>query len=251
MSQSDSDLILNLLKSLEESPEPIYARVKQAITRKILSGEWHPNQRVPSESEFVRAMGVSRMTINRALRELTAEGILVRQQGVGTFVAEQKAHSSLFEVHNIAEEIASRGHQHSAQLIELRSARANMEEAMNLGVRTNHPIFRSVMLHFENELPIQIEERVVNSALAPDYDKQDFTHHTPYEYLMKVAPMTEGEHLVEAVIANEKEREMLQISQTEPCLQIKRRTWSGDQIVTSARLLHPGSRFQLFGHFGR
>ncbi|WED25472.1 histidine utilization repressor [Vibrio sp. DW001] len=255
MVETTSSMMYSLSESIEDSPAPIYARVKQAICAKIDSGEWKTDQRVPSESEMVKALGVSRMTVNRALRELTGEGILARQQGVGTFVAKnipkKKAHSGLFEVHNIAEEIAARGHQHKAELIELTQSKASMEEAMNLGVRTNHPIFRARILHLEDESPIQIEERVVNAILAPDYDKQEFQHNATYDYLMKVAPMTEGEHLVEAVIATPEECQLLQIDISEPCLQIKRRTWSNDQLVTTARLLSPGSRFQLFGHFGQ
>ena len=243
--------VANLFDDLPDAPQPIYAKLKQAIMQKITSGEWPVNQRVPSELEVVKALGVSRMTVNRALRELTAEGFLIRHQGLGTFVAEKKAHSALFEVHNIAEEIAARGHQHKSELLVLESAKASVEEAVSLGVRTNHNIFRSVVLHYENDLPIQIEERVVNASLAPEYDQQDFVAHTSYEYLMSVAPMTEGEHLVEAILPSAEECQRLQISAQEPCLQIKRRTWSGDDIVTVARLLHPGSRFQLFGHFGR
>jgi len=251
MVETASSIIHSLSQSIEDSPAPIYARVKQAICHKINSGEWQTDQRVPSESEIVKALNISRMTVNRALRELTDEGVLIRQQGVGTFVAQKKSHSALFEVHNIADEIAARGHVHKAKLLEIIRTKANMEEAMNLGVRTNHSIFRARILHFENELPIQIEERVVNASLAPDYDKQDFQLNATYDYLMKVAPMTEGEHLVEAVVATSMERELLQIEENEPCIQIKRRTWSSDKLVTTARLLSPGSRFQLFGHFGR
>jgi GntR family transcriptional regulator, histidine utilization repressor len=251
MVEKTLDMVNRLASSIEDSSAPIYARVKQAVCQKINSGEWKEDQRVPSESEMVTALGVSRMTINRALRELTDEGVLARQQGVGTFVAKKKVHSALFEVHNIAEEIAARGHQHRARLIEIVLAKANMQEAMNLGVRRNHSIFRAKILHFENELPIQLEERVVDATIAPDYDKQDFQLNSTYDYLMKVAPMTEGEHLVEAVIANAEECELLQIDKNEPCIQIKRRTWSNMQLVTTARLLSPGSRFQLFGHFGQ
>lgn len=254
MADTTTSMIQSLYESIEDSPAPIYAKVKNAIVKKIKSGDWQADQRVPSEFEIVKALGVSRMTVNRALRELTDEGILVRQQGVGTFVApkdnaNKKAHSALSEVHNIAEEIAARGHQHKAELVQLVRAKASMEEAMNLGVRTNHSIFRATILHYENELPIQLEERVVNAALGPDYDKQDFQHNSTYDYLMSVAPMTEGEHLVEAVMPSASECELLRISADEPCLQIKRRTWSGDQLVTTARLLSPSSRFQLFGRF--
>jgi len=250
VTETTSSMMNKLSQSIEDSPAPIYARVKQAICLKINSGEWQANQRVPSESEMVKALGVSRMTVNRALRELTDEGILIRQQGVGTFVAKKKTHSALSEIHNIADEIAQRGNQHRAELIEIIRTNASMEEAINLSVRTNHTIFRATIVHFENDLPIQIEERVVNATLAPDYDKQDFQQNETYDYLMKVAPMTEGEHLVEAVMPSANECRLLQIQANEPCLQIKRRTWCDDQLVTTARLLSPGSRFQLFGHFG-
>ncbi|MGK0273171.1 MAG: GntR family histidine utilization transcriptional repressor [Cocleimonas sp.] len=249
MPETTSEMMYNLSLSIENSPTPIYARVKQAISEKIDSGEWQENQRVPSESEMVKALSISRMTVNRALRELTGEGILMRQQGVGTFVAKKKTHSALSEVHNIATEISERGHQHTAKLLGIIRSTATMEEAMNLGVRTNHSIFRATVLHFENEVPIQLEERIVNAAIAPDYDKQDFQQNTAYDYLMKIAPMTEGEHLVEAVMATPNECKLLQIEQSEPCIQIKRRTWSNEQLITTARLLSPGSRFQLFGRF--
>lgn len=251
MSKPENPLLEHLFDGMDDTPQPIYARLKHAIIQRIQSGHWKAKQRVPSEAEFVHGLGVSRMTVNRALRELTAEGILTRQQGLGTFVAEKKAHSALFEVHNIAEEIRERGNQHHMTLLLLESGKATVEEAMMLGLRTGHAIFRSAVLHFENDLPIQIEERVVNALMAPDYPTQDFTQHTAYEYLMSVAPMTEGEHLVEAVMPSKEESHHLQIETSEPCLQIQRRTWAGDDIVTATRLLHPGSRFQLFGHFGR
>ena len=73
------------------APVPFYEKVKQAISHKISAGEWRPHDRIPSEAELVAQFGFSRMTINRALRELTDEGWLVRLQGVGTFVAEPKA----------------------------------------------------------------------------------------------------------------------------------------------------------------
>ena len=90
MSEITSPNLANLFDDLPDAPQPIYAKLKQAISLKITSGQWQVNQRIPSESEVVKALGVSRMTVNRALRELTAEGFLVRHQGLGTFVAEKK-----------------------------------------------------------------------------------------------------------------------------------------------------------------
>ncbi|MNV73703.1 UTRA domain protein [compost metagenome] len=79
--------------------------------------------------------------------------------------------------------------------------------------------------------------------------KQDFDRVTPYIYLTQAAPLTAGEHIVEAVVPTRQERELLQLEDHEPGLLIHRRTWSGKTVVTSARLLYPGSRYQLFGRF--
>ncbi len=164
----------SLAAHMDESPAPSYARVKQMISQQILSGNWPPHYRVPSESELVSQLGFSRMTINRALRELTAEGLLVRMQGVGTFVAEPKSQSALFEVHNIADEIASRGHRHTCQVITLGEEAAGSERAVALEMREGGRVFHSLIVHFENDIPVQIEDRFVNALVAPEYLQAGF-----------------------------------------------------------------------------
>lgn len=121
---------------MSDTPAPIYIyqRVKQAIVRQIRTGAWAPHQRIPYESEMVAELGVSRMTINRALRELTSEGYLLRMQGVGTFVAEMKPQTEMLEVRNIANEIAARGHRHSSRLVSLQARPATADEAQALGI---------------------------------------------------------------------------------------------------------------------
>ncbi|MGV3344262.1 histidine utilization repressor [Enterobacteriaceae bacterium LUAb1] len=231
------------------TPVPFYEKVKQAISKKISTGEWRPHDRIPSEAELVVQFGFSRMTINRALREMADEGWLVRLQGVGTFVAEPKGQSALFEIRSIADEIAARHHQHRCQVLKLEQVSADFSQASALGVKAGMPIFHSVMIHFENDVPVQIEDRYVNVTEAPDYLQQDFTCTTPHAYLSLVAPLTEGEHVVEAVRATPEESTLLQIDENEPCLLIHRRTWATKQIVSHARLLFPGSRYRLIGHF--
>src|SRR5690606_38140786 len=104
------------------APEPLptlalYEQVKDHISRKIQNGSWRPGQRLPSEHELVAQFGISRMTANRALRELVAEGRVVRIAGVGSFVAESKPQSTLLHIANIASEIRARGHDHGFELL--------------------------------------------------------------------------------------------------------------------------------------
>jgi len=230
-------------------PAPLYAQVKQMIAQQIRSGAWPAHHRVPSEAELVDELGFSRMTINRALRELTAEGLLVRMQGVGTFVAQPKARSALLAVNNIADEITARNHRHHSRVVRLAEEPDGAEQAQALDIPAGQPVFHSLIVHYEDDVPIQLEDRYVNVRLAPDYLQQDFTQSTPYEYLTRVAPLSAGEHVVEAILAKPRECQLLQIDREEPCLLIRRRTWSGDRAVTLARLIHPGSRHRLEGTF--
>lgn len=224
---------------------PHYAMVKQMILGRIGSGEWPARHRIPSENELVATLGLSRMTINRALRELAADGVLLRIQGLGTFVAEGKSQTAVFKVRNIADEIRERGHAHAAQTVMKDEVKATPELADELGVGLGAPVFHSLVIHLENDIPVQLEDRHVNPALAPDYLAQDFSAQTPNSYLSAVAPWTTVEHTVEAVLPAPWEARLLAIARGDPCLLIRRRTFSGERVVTSVRLLMPGGRSRI------
>ncbi|WP_182548848.1 histidine utilization repressor [Phyllobacterium myrsinacearum] len=229
---------------------PLYANVKQMILDRIHSGEWPPEHRVPSENELVAGWGVSKMTANRALRELANEGELVRIRGVGSFVAARKGHSTLFEVRNIADEIVERGHIHSASIVRLAREKTSCAVADALDLQAGATVFHSVIVHRENGIPVQLEDRFVNPAAAPDYLAQDFTALTPNAYLSAIAPLSGSEHVVEAAMPSAQERKLLDILRTEPCLAIRRRTWSGRSVVSLVHLVYPGNRYRLESRTG-
>src|ERR1700742_3676472 len=106
------------------SLQPLYLQVKRHILYNIGSGKWGAAARVPSENDLVCSFGVSRMTANRALRELRDEGVLVRIAGVGSFVAERHAHGHPLEIRGIDAEIRHRGHRHRAEVVALERIRA-------------------------------------------------------------------------------------------------------------------------------
>jgi GntR family histidine utilization transcriptional repressor len=231
------------------SLQPLYLQVKRHILDNIGSGKWVTSMRVPSENDIVKSFGVSRMTANRALRELRDEGVLVRVAGVGSFVADQHAHAHPLEIRGIADEIRRRGHAHRAEVVSLERIRAAAELAEDFGVAPRSELYCSVIVHFENDRPIQLEDRYVLPKLAPDYLKVDFSLTTPYDYLIKVAPLQEAEHLLRAVMPDERTRKLLAMQSNEPCLLMIRRTWTAGQIASVARLFYPGTRYEMSGRF--
>lgn len=228
---------------------PRYAAIKQSITEAVRDGRLRPGDRVPSEAELVQEFDVSRMTANRALRELQAAGVLIRRAGSGSFVAETKPIGQMIEIRNIAEEIRGRGHDYRARVIQNREERANAETASLLEVPVGTKIFHSIIVHHEAEFPIQLEERFVLASIAPDYGKLDFTQMTPNEYLTHIAPLERVEHRVNATMPDERIRSILGLSDGEPVLRMTRRTWSRSRLVSHAWLTHPGSRFELSAAF--
>ncbi len=229
--------------------QPLYLKVKRHILDNIGSGKWATSTRVPSENDIVKSFGVSRMTANRALRELRDEGVLVRIAGVGSFVADRHAHAHPLEIRSIADEIRERGHAHRAEIESLERIRAVAELAGDFGIPPRSELFCSVIVHFENERPVQLEERYVSPKLAPDYLKIDFNRTTPHDYLTRVAPLQEAQHLLRAVMPDERTRKLLAMKRDEPCLLMIRRTWTAGQIASVARLYYPGSRYEMSGRF--
>ena len=234
---------------MNTAAKPMYQQLKDLIIGRISSGELRPQDRVPSENELVESMNVSRMTANRAMRELTDEGYVNRVAGRGTFVSDFRAGSNVLEVQNIADEIIRRGHTHTCEIVRQSQQHARGEIAKALHLEQGVDVFHLLLVHFEDGVPIQVEDRHVVADFAPDCLDQDFHRLTPSAYLTAISPLQEAEQVVRAVQANAAVRQRLHMTEHEPSLVVIRRTWSHGRPVTFARLHHPGSRYELTGHY--
>lgn len=230
-------------------PGPQYERIKADIRARIGSGEYAPGGRVPSESMLVKRFQVSRMTVNRALRELEGEGLLTRIQGVGTFVSEMRNESAVLDIQDIGEEIAKGGRQHSCRCLAAEKGSSARINAL-LGLPAGGTHFRVLLLHCGDGMPMLLEERHVNPAFAPDFLEVDFTATTPHAHLMGLGPLQGAEHVFEARAAGAEAAALLDIPPGSPCLVLQRRTWSRGMVVSIAALTSPGHLRRYAGVFG-
>ncbi len=222
-------------------------QIRNYVLEKIDSGEWAEGERIPSEAKLVEKLGASRMTIHIALRDLSAEGVLLRKQGAGTFVAPRRSQSTFLELRNIHAEIEARGNRHTTDVLLLQTVPCDLTIATEMNISPGAQVFHSKLVHRENDSPIQIEDRYVNPQFSADYLKQDFTKITPNEHLMSIGPLDEVEHVIQAVLADDASSGLLDLKVGDPVLLLRRRTWSRGLTASSARLLHPGARFSLAG----
>ncbi|PIG09021.1 histidine utilization repressor [Comamonas sp. 26] len=228
---------------------PAFQRIKDYVLQQIHSGQWQEGDSIPSEASLAKQFNVARMTVNRALKELSEAQTLLRVQGSGTFVAQQKYQSTLVQLRNIADEIEARGHQHKGVLQRLERFKPDTALLRHFELEGPHGLFHSVVVHYENDVPIQVEDRYVNPLVAPEYMSQDFGRQTPNAYLTRVAPVQGVQFSIEASQPSAEIAELLQIEAQEPCLVLRRRTRSYGQVASVSALWHPASRYQFTGSF--
>ena len=235
--------------ALHRTAHAPYHRIKSHLKSGLASGRWVPGDQMPSEAELVQQFQVSRMTVGRALRELQAEGLVTRVQGVGSFAAHLSRVSSTLTIRDLHDEILARGHTHQATVVLAKAEKAGAELAARLGLDRGNPVFHTLIVHSENGVPLQCEDRYVNPACAPDYLEVDFTRTTPTQYLLTVAPLWEAQYAIEAGTATAQEAQLLGIGAHDACLIVVRRTVNRGVPITLARLVHPGTRYQINGAF--
>ena len=229
------------------TPQAPYARVKQHLRQGLAERVWPPGAQMPSEAALVAQFGVSRMTVNRALRELQAEGLVERVQGVGTFAAGRQRLNSPLKLRDLHQEIESRGHRHTATVHLQRAEPAAAALAEQLGLAEGDTVFHTLITHHDNGVPLQCEDRYVNPACAPGYLEADFTRITPTHYLFEATALWRAQYSIEAARPTGQEARLLGIAPDDPCLVMVRRTFTRDRAITLARLVHPGSRYVLQG----
>jgi GntR family histidine utilization transcriptional repressor len=237
------------LRAASARPAAPYALVKQHLKDGLAEGRWAPGELMPSDAALVAQFSVSRMTVTRALRELQAEGLVERVQGVGTFAAHLARVSASLTIRDLHEEISARGRRHHAEVHLARAEPASAAIAASMALPAGTTVFHTLIVHFENDQPLQCEDRHVNPACAPEYLGVDFTQTTPTHYLLQVAPLWEARYSIEASLPTAREARLLGIGREEPCLVVQRRTMNRGETITVARLVHPGSRYQIDGAF--
>ncbi|HEV3106417.1 MAG TPA: UTRA domain-containing protein, partial [Trinickia sp.] len=135
------------------------------------------------------------------------------------------------------------------KVLHLGATVADQALADEMELSAGSPVFHSRVLHLENDEAVQLEERWVNPAVAPEYGLQDFSQTTPNHYLMRVAPLQRVEYCIEAAQPEPDTRSHLAMGENEPCLVLHRRTWSKTLVASVVNLWHPGSRYRFTGHF--
>src|SRR5947209_8238761 len=112
---------------------PLYRQVKELLIKRLGDGSWTPGQLLPSEPEIAADLGVSPGTVRKALDEMSAESLLVRRQGRGTFVASHDEERILFQFFRMVSDNGERRFPES-RIVSVSLAKADEKSAARLGI---------------------------------------------------------------------------------------------------------------------
>lgn len=229
---------------------PVYQSIKDNILNHIHQGIWTVGQAIPTELALTEQFKVSRMTVNRALKELTEEGVLERRQGSGTFVAQKKFNHTFIEIRNIASDIRHAQQQYHAHVLyqEIVPHSDLTPELQSAFCQPDAQVCAVYIVHFADQIPIQYEERWVDISLIPPFAEQDFTVVNTSEFLIENVPLERGIYTISAQNAPDTVAQALQMPSGQSALLLSRQTWSQNRVVTKVNMWHCGERYQFTGY---
>lgn len=193
---------------------PLYRQLSQLMRQKILSGEWKPDEKIPTEPELCKEYGISRMTVRLALDELRKDSFIYRRQGLGTFVSLPKIDLNLSSSYSFTEEVEGMGHTIRKDILLWSEELAGKFLAEKLQISPSDKIFKIQRVLYCNENPYAVETSHIPVRLCGDLSKSEVQKNGLYRSLefYSIRPNSASE-MFEATMLDQKHQKLLKTSQ--------------------------------------
>lgn len=202
---------------------------------------------LPPERVLAAQLGVSRMTLRRALDDLWRMGRVIRRQGAGTFVAEPKI-AQMLTVTSFSQDMRARGLLPTSRTLSMTSVSAGPRLAQQLAVPPHEPVLRVRRLRLADATPMAIETLHVPATMVPDLQPDDLEDTSFYALLATRygIQLARGTQVIEPTVTDEEESDLLGCPPNSPAFLFERTSWDGDNnAVEFVRSIYRGDRYKL------
>jgi GntR family transcriptional regulator len=205
-----------------------YLRLRRAIRNVIQHRDIEPGQTLPSERDLSQVLGLSRVTVRKAISGLVEEGLLTQRHGAGTFVAERII-KPMSRLTSFTEDLRARGLHPRSEFFERSVGEVTPEESMALNLSPGVLVARLHRVRYAEDEPLAIERSVVPASVLPDPHE---VHDSLYEALEKYncRPVRALQRL-RAVLLGARQARLLHVSAGSAGLHIERRGFLDDGRV--------------------
>lgn len=219
--------------------QPLYAQIEDALLARITTG-LAPGDRLSTEDHLIKEFGASRITVRRAVQNLVARGVVVTQQGRGTFVAERQLEQPLTALTGFVEDMEALGLGASAELITAETVPASPAVAAQLDLLTGSPVDFIERVRLAEGRPVSFDQTWLPGGLAEGVVREDLENQPIFTLLEEKhgIPLREATYRLRATRATEHVAEHLQIAPGEPILLVERTTFTTGKEPIDYELLH-------------
>lgn len=200
---------------------PFYIQVINQLTEYIEENDFPPDHQLPGEAELCRTFDVSRTVIRHALQEMEYKGLIYREKGRGTFIAQPKIHESLFqELTGFYQDMVAKGYQPISDVLKQEKVKASPKFAGYLELSPGSPLIQIDRVRYINQVPIVYVTTYLPYHLCPKLLQVDLTERSLYAYLENEygLQIARGKRFLDAVAANEFESDLLKVEVGAPLM---------------------------------
>ena len=144
----------------ESSAQPLYQQLQRALRGAIENGIIGPDDALPPERDLAETLGVSRITVRKAIDELVEDGLLIRKQGSGTFVS-NRVEKNFAKLTSFSEDMRARGREPRSVWMNRAEGTVTPEESLTLRSSPGTPVFRFSRIRYADDAPMAIEYATV------------------------------------------------------------------------------------------
>lgn len=225
-----------------------HVAIRESLQRRIQAGEWALGDRIPDEVDLAAEYGCARTTVNRALRTLADEGLVVRKRKGGTRINPFPVRKATLDIPVLREQVDAIGGDYRHQTIEQKLKTPPASVRTRLKLATGQKALYMETMHLSDERPFAFEVRWVNTIAVPEILEAPLDELSANEWLVKTVPFSTGDVAFTAVSADKKIANALEAKEGAAVFAVDRTTWLGEAFITTTKLYYREG-YQLYSKF--
>lgn len=229
----------------KKSKIPLYLQLMEELIKKIGAGDFHEQEKLPSERELCDIYDVSRITIRQALQELEREGYIYKLHGKGTFVAPKSYNQNLVKLYSFTEEMKAMGKHPTTNVLSFQKMAVDERLAEKMNLTAQDEVFQIIRLRLADDEPLMYETSYVPKKVFSDLTEADLAERPMYDifYDDYHIGVTKALERFTATSVRESEAKHLLMVTDQPAMLIRRFAYHKDTLIEYTISVARGDKF--------
>ena len=235
----------------KESAYPLFYQARESIRGAIVSGRIKPGDQLPSEKNLALLLGVSLITVRRALDDLQMEGLVAKEHGRGSFVRPLPIEQKLDHLAGFAEEMEEHHHRASAKILGITRVPASEDVARQLAISVGTEVQKIERIRYADGHAIMFNIAFMPVEIGAKIATEDLAHHGIFPLLESKyrIPLVEADYQLEATAPPRLVQRALGLKRHDPVFLVHRTAFTeGRRPISYTLLYYRGDSFRYSIH---